>query len=281
MTSVAMDLVSPSLSEVINVRRHSDPEWSELHREIESYSVDKHVFLHTSGAVHRKGWEWTQAGYGLSKLGVLHSEARGLGVGAGREALIFWLADRVGHVTATDLYGNERWSAGGGAEASVEVVENTSRFCPRSFASDHVHFMNADGTALPFGDNTFDFCWSISSIEHFGSHEASAQSVCEMARVVRPGGIVCIATELLLLEEYSHEEFFTKSEAEKYVIGASSDLRLVDDMSWELPPAEYLIDQIVFIDEKVHRLRRHVVMNDGNVQWTSFMVFLRKNIDPI
>ena len=100
----------PSLSEVINPIRYEDPEWDAHHRDLEGYSVDKHVFRHTGGEVYRKGWEWTQCIFGLQKLGMIRSNAKALGVGAGHEPVIFWLADRIGLVTATDLYGNETWS---------------------------------------------------------------------------------------------------------------------------------------------------------------------------
>ena len=59
-----------------------------------------------------------------------------------------------------------------------------------------------------------------------------------MARVTRHGGIVCIATEYLLLpDQETHPEYFNKSEIERYLINATPDLRLVDGMNRELPPA--------------------------------------------
>ncbi|MCZ0733006.1 class I SAM-dependent methyltransferase [Phreatobacter sp. AB_2022a] len=264
------------LSEVMNVSRYSDERWLSLHLELETYSIDKHVFKTHEGEIYRKGWEWTHCLYGLEKLGALQPNAQALGVGAGREPVIFWLADRIGHVTATDLYGNEAWAGSNGAEAPAEIVKDAKRFCAREFNSKKVTFANVDGTDIPYASNSFDFCWSLSSIEHFGGHEASARAVREMGRVVKPSGIVCIATEYLLLPEYRHAEFFTRDQIEKYVIGASPELELVDGMSWDLPPLDYLIDQICFRSDGVHRRRRHVILNDGFVQWTSFMVFLRK-----
>jgi SAM-dependent methyltransferase len=138
-----------------------------------------------------------------------------------------------------------------------------------------VSFKFADGTNLPFEDNSFDFCWSLSSIEHFGGHEAAAKAMREMARVTRPGGVVCVATEYLLLAEYRHQEFFNQKDFEKYIIGASPDLLMVGKMSWKLPPVEYLIDSVLLWDG-VHRRRRHVVLNNGEIQWTSAIAFFRK-----
>jgi SAM-dependent methyltransferase len=264
------------LSEVITPRRYNDPEWAALHADLERYSVDKHVFSTSEGHIYRKGWEWTQCLYGLRKLGALSSDARALGVGAGREPVIFWLADHIREIVATDLYGNETWTRSDGVEAPAEILADATPYCACTVDLSRIKFQSADGTALPYADESFDFCWSLSSIEHFGGHEAAAQAVREMARVTKSGGIVCIATEYLLLEEYSHPEFFNRDEINRFIIGASEDLSLVNGMSWDLPPTEYLIDQICFNGEGVHRCRRHVVLNDGYVQWTSLMVFLRK-----
>jgi SAM-dependent methyltransferase len=263
------------LSEVINPARYRDNEWNALHRDIESYSTDKHVFRHTGGEVYRKGYEWTQCIFGLQKLGLIRHGARALGVGAGREPVIFWLADHIGHVTATDLYGNEGWSNHRDAEAPADVLTDPGRYCPRPYAAHKIAFQNADGTCLPFADQCFDFCWSLSSIEHFGGHVAAAKAMKEMARVTRPGGVVCVATELLLSEDQAHSEFFTKTEFRDYIIDAAQDLRLVDGIRWELPSAEYLDDPIV-LPQDVHRLRRHVILCDGPYRWTSIIVFLRK-----
>jgi hypothetical protein len=97
----------------------------------------------------------------------------------------------------------------------------------------------------------------------------------EMARVTKPGGIVCVATEILLRDDQSHPEFFTRSEFNRYILRASSDLALVDKMKWRFPSKEY-VDDPVILWEEVHRLRRHVVLQEGDYQWTSAIAFLRK-----
>ena len=96
-----------------------------------------------------------------------------------------------------------------------------------------------------------------------------------MARVTREGGIVAVATEYLLLEEYTHPEFFNRHELFKFVVHASPRLKLVEPLDLTLPPPEYLVDSVV-VPQGVDKTRRHIVLNDGVVQWTSVMVFLRK-----
>lgn len=267
------------LSEVVNVARWTEPDWLRFHHDLATYTaVDGHCFHNPNKPLNelvRKGWEWTQCIYGFNELAVLRSDACALGIGAGREPVIFWLSDRIAQVVATDLYGNETWSTNVAAEASAEVLSNSAKFCPRPFDANKVRFEIADGTQLPYADNSFDLIWSLSSIEHFGGHEAAAKAVCEMARVLKPNGVACIATEYLLLDEYNHAEFFNKSQVETYLIRASPELSLVDEISWTHPPLEFLIDSIKF-PEGIDRRRRHIVLNSGDVQWTSIILFLRK-----
>ena len=93
--------------------------------------------------------------------------------------------------------------------------------------------------------------------------------------MTKTGGVVAVATEYLLLDDYSHPEYFTKKELTKYLLNASPQLRLIGDVHWDTLPPEYLIDSIVF-PQGVERYRRHVVLNDGHVQWTSILLFFQK-----
>jgi len=264
-----------ALSELTNPARYDDPLWAEFHRDLETYAIDKLGFRHIGGEVVRKTYEWTHCIYGLALLDALRPDARAPGVGAGHEPVIFWLADQIGHVTATDLYGNKTWENSPGAEGSARVLDAPEQYCARPFKREKITFQSADGTKLPFADETFDVCWSLSSIEHFGGHEAAAVAVREMARVTKPGGIVCVASEVLLRHDKDHAEFFTRRQFLKHVLRGSGDLGLIGQMDWQAPPQEYLDDPVILWGE-AGRSRRHVVMQDGSHQWTSAIAFLRK-----
>jgi SAM-dependent methyltransferase len=249
----------------------------ELYHELGSYSYDRHIFESDNPPnVYRKGWEWTQALWGLERLGMIQPHHRALGVGAGRECVIFWLGDHLQEVVATDLYGNETWSTMGGQEADAAVLEDPQAFCPRPIRKKAIEFRTMDGTDLShYPDRVFDFSWSLSSIEHFGSHSRAGDAVREMARVVRRGGILAIATEYLLLPDQCHPEYFSRADFEEHVVKASEDLELIEPIDWSLPPSEYLIDSVV-VPQGADRTRRHVVLNDGQVQWTSILAFFRR-----
>lgn len=265
------------LNGLVDPTAWEDPEWLAMHLELGTYSVDPHCFSPTKEFAYRKGWEWTQAIYGARHLGVSGASARVLGVGAGREPVLFYLADRVREVVGTDLYGNPGWSDTD-HEADPRLLTEPSRFCPRPYDASRLRLQVMDGTDLEFPDASFDFVWSLSSIEHFGGHEAAHRSVAEMGRVARPGGIVCVATEYVITPEApDHPEYFTREAFEEYVLGATPQLSPVEPMSYELPPLEYLIDPImVHLPPDVDRIRHHVILNDGRYQWTSAIVFFRR-----
>ena len=273
----AVELASAlPLSSLTNVYAYQDPHWMELFRDLGTYSHDVHIFSDDhSPFIHRKGWEWTQTVWGLERLGMLQPEYKGIGVGAGRECVIFWLGDRVAKVVATDLYGNEEWSEVGGRESDDGVLADPQPYCPRNINTDVIDFQVMDGTDLKYENAEFDFAWSLSSIEHFGSHDRAGDAVREMARVVRPGGIVVVATEFLLLEDQEHPEYFNRNDFQNYVLEATPDLELVEDVDWTIPPTDYLIDSVV-VPAMAGKVRRHVVLQDGHVQWTSILVIFRK-----
>ena len=265
------------LSSLTNVGAYGDQRWIDLYHELGTYSYDSHIFQSDSPPnVYRKGWEWTQTIWGLERLGMIQPHHRAIGVGAGRECVIFWLGDHLQEVVATDLYGNDLWSSEGGQEANAAVLEDPQTFCPRPIRHEAIEFRTMDGTDLShYPDGTFDVSWSLSSIEHFGSHARSGDAVREMGRVVRSGGVLAVATEYLLLADQSHPEYFNREDLEAHVLNASPDLELIEPIDWSLPPSVYLIDSIV-VPQGVDRTRRHVVLNDGQVQWTSILAFFRK-----
>jgi len=268
------------LNELTNPDKWDNPAWMRMHRELESYAVDKHCFSDTKAYAYRKGWEWTQCIWGLHTLGAIDQNAKALGVGAGHEPVLYYLADHIQEVVGTDLYGNDTWTnnAVGGNEANAAVLENADAFCPRPYEKSRLRLLNMDGTDLQFNDEHFDFVWSLSSIEHFGGHAKAKQAMTEMARVTKKNGIVAVATEFIITPDCNdHPEFFTKALFEKYILNASPHLKPVEAMSYALPPLEYLIDPImIHLDQDVHRTRHHIILNDGHVQWTSVICFFRK-----
>ncbi len=132
----------------------------------------------------------------LRDFGALREDAEILGVGAGTEATIFWLTRHVKRVFATDLYLTEdSWSAmdSGAGMLHAPEKETTLDWNPRRLVVQHM-----DALDLRYEDDSFDGIFSSGSIEHFGDLDNIRKSVEEMYRVVRPGGVVALATEFRL-----------------------------------------------------------------------------------
>jgi SAM-dependent methyltransferase len=224
------------------------------------------------GWLHRKAFEWTQCVYGLERLGALGDDRTALGVGAGHECVLYYLANRTRLTVATDLYEGE-FADSIAEEASPEFLTNPAKFAPFRYREDRLVGLPADGLSLPFRDGSFDVVYSLSSIEHFGGHDRSAQAVREMARVLRPGGIACIATEFIL-DGGQHGEYFTFEDLTRWIIGASPAFELVEPLDTTPPPAQYCDDPVRLPDEPLKT--PHVVLSAGGWLFTSVVLFLRK-----
>jgi SAM-dependent methyltransferase len=196
-------------------------------------------------------------------------------VGAGHERVLYYLANRTRLTVATDLYGGHFVDTPG-QEAAPDFLAEPERYAPFAYRTECLLPMPANGLHLPFADETFDVVYSLSSIEHFGGHEMAAVAMREKARVLKPGGIAAVATELVL-EGPGNEELFARDLLDKCVVNASAlvPLEAVDD---EPPPRE-LFDDPVVITENIDR-NPHIVMGQGDTRWTSVMVFLRKPSAP-
>jgi SAM-dependent methyltransferase len=119
----------------------------------------------------------------------LPSGSQGLdgGCGIGLQALL--LAEAVGpngHVTGLDI--------------SPEFLRHGEAIIKESGLSKRVSFREGDVRELPFDENTFDWAWSSSCVGYAAFIEPRS-AVKELARVVRPGGLVAIfawSSEVLL-----------------------------------------------------------------------------------
>jgi len=139
------------------------------------------------GITKRKEWEVQMALHCLRDYEAVHSNAEILGVGAGAEATIFYLSNEVKRVFATDLYlVSGVWKNHAPQQMMVnpsacagEIEHNARRIVPQ----------HADMLDLPYEDDSFDGIFSSGSIEHV------QVAIKEMARVVKPGGVISLSTE--------------------------------------------------------------------------------------
>ena len=250
------------LCELANPAKWDNPEWLAILKSLASAPIDK-------AQMHRKAYELTQTIFGLQRLGKLTEATDVLSVGAGHEPILYWLANHVRHVVATDLYEGE-WQSKFSREGDPGVLADPSAFAPFPYRRECLSFMRMDGSRLAFADRSFDAAYSLSSIEHFGGVEGARRSVAEMARVLKPGGILALATEWCV-RGTAGGEVFSPDEVRRII--DHPRLRLVqpiDDRVWdryETPPVDLRVDRF----QAPHMLLKH-----DEAIFTSVFVFLEK-----
>lgn len=106
--------------------------------------------------------------------------SRGLDAGCGIGLQCLLLSEEVGitgHITGLDV--------------SVEMLDYGRELIKKAGLSERISFREGDVTNLPFDNNTFDWVWSADCVG-YGPLEP-LPLLKELARVVKPGGIVAIA----------------------------------------------------------------------------------------
>lgn len=225
--------------------------------------------LRDSHGLHRKSWEYATCVLGLNQLASLDDRSSILATGAGYERPLFYYANRCKEVWATDLYDESH------PEGTSRMLTEPARFAPFPYAEDRLHVERMSALDLRFEDDSFHATFCLSSIEHFGSRDDQRLAVQEMARVLKPGGIACIVTELILNDE-SHHEYFRVEELE-HVFFSHQNLKLVGG-ELDLRVQQSLFDYPCDLrDLKGQNKSPHVVVTDGSVIWTSLSMFFQKS----
>ena len=252
------------LCELANPAKWDNPEWIALLKSIGLQGEKQ--------SMHRKAYEFAQLAFGLESLGFLHEGTRVVSVGAGHEAVLYWLANRVGRVYATDMYEGV-WQDVQSREGDAGVIVSPRDYAPFPYREDRLVFMKMDGLRLGFCDHAFDVAYSLSSIEHFGGLAGAIKAVEEMGRVIRPGGILALATEFVIGGP-PHEETFQPDEFAALI--ARPGLQLVGPFD----AAVYQRYDYSAVDlyGNPHQTP-HMVVRFNDTVFTTAFVFLRKHED--
>ena len=152
--------------------------------------------LHDVPRFHRKQWEDAAILNALSKAGALRSDAVGISFGAAQERPIYAIANSVKHVWATDLYTTDTaWST-----ARKESIQDPTDFiraaCPFPTHLERISAKSMDMRAIEFPDESFDFAYSSSAVEHIGGWDDFARHLAEVRRVLKPGGVHVMTTDI-------------------------------------------------------------------------------------
>jgi SAM-dependent methyltransferase len=182
---------------------------------------------------------------------------------------VYGIANHVRRVVATDMYEGV-WQNEQGREGDPDVLHRPEDYAPFPYRRDHLMFMKMDGRRLAFRDGTFDVAYSLSSIEHFGGMAGAVTTVREMTRVLKPGGVLALATEYVL-DGPSHPETFRPHEIAS----------LIDQPGLELvqPIDESVYRRYSYTPVDLYRSpyqTPHMVVRFNDTVFTTVMAFLRR-----
>jgi SAM-dependent methyltransferase len=138
-------------------------------------------------------WQWAMALRALDDAGVAREGHWIAGIGAGTDATTFALARRGAHVVAVDRYlARTPWSAG----APAGMLVDPARHCLLDVPRGHVIAVHSNAVRLNLPPSAFDGVFCCGTLEHLGSFDAVVLAMREIARILKPGGVAVIATEM-------------------------------------------------------------------------------------
>lgn len=265
-------------------------EISELVSQLQSspyYEKSKGMLARAPGQIHRKDWEWAMGVLAMRRLGKLNKKSAGLGIGAGKELVLFYLANHAGHVYATDLYGAQAWEN----FAPSDFPENPAKYAPFSYDECALSVSRMDATRLGFRPCSFDAVFSFSSIEHFGgeNHSGALSSMKEVERVLKPGGIAVIATEYIINGKEPPDltnQFYNVQTIYSDLIDKLEALRLVEPL--DLTITARTLDTVMDVrdaekwdrgvyDDGYRKAHPYILLRTGNILLTSVMLVFQKS----
>ncbi len=152
----------------------------------------------------RRSWEWAQAILAMRRFGKLNNNSKAIGIASATAPLLFYLANNVNHVYATDWYDSTKYE-----DTPSDFPENPIKYALFPYKEDALTVLRMDATNLEFPSDTFDIAFSISSIEHFGgkNHSGALKCLKEVERVLKTGGIATITTEYILNDKKHPKEY--------------------------------------------------------------------------
>lgn len=253
--------------------------------------------------VERKVWEFGMLALFLETTGRMTERTEALAVGAGDERIVFWLANRLGRVVATDIYGEGDFA---GREARSSMLADPAAHAPFPYRADRLDVRWMDARRLDFPDESFDVVFSLSSFEHFGAADDVASAARELGRVLRPGGHAFVVTECFVdrhplnaapvdlavkLATFGRKrkraglrsravvvEVFTPRELERLIVGPSG-LELMQPLDLTLPASSRVNVTRTDADglhPETGDYWPHVILKAGHSLFTSVSLPLRK-----
>lgn len=125
------------------------------------------------------------------------------------------------------------------------------------------HLVESDALLMPFKDGTFDVVMSVCAIEHF---DDGPRSLREMARVIKPGGLLVMSADALTRADESPElmAVHRKKYFVKFTYTHTKLAEILDEAGFDLEKHEYL-----FRDARMERLYLWLSAKGGKAGWNA------------
>jgi SAM-dependent methyltransferase len=255
-------------------------------RKGDQLGLSNDIEMRERGLIHRKDWEWAMSVLAMRRFGKLNKNSISLGVGSGKEIFLFYLANHLGHVYATDIYADGVWKKA----VPPDFIKNPKRYAPFEYNESALTVMRMDGTKLEFPSETFDIAFSFSSIEHFGgnNHSGASQSLKEIERVLKRGGIATITTEYILNDKEPPglaNQFFNRRTIYSDLIDKLEELRLLEPL--DLSITTNTLDTVMDVRDALKwdtnifsyefkKMNPYILLRTRNILLTSVMLVFQK-----
>ena len=263
----------PKLNRLCYTEDWDNKEFKNILKELQTPTHDAYI--------DRKDWEFAIGILAMKRFNKLNDKCTAIGIGAGKEQVLFYLANHLKNVYATDLYDGKEWNN----FAPFDFPNNPKKYAPFPYKEDALTVLRMDGTRLEFPSETFDIAFSFSSIEHFGgrNHSGSLKSMKEIERVLKKDGIAIIATEYIINDK-DHPEFFNRKTIYSDLLDKLDSLKLVEPLDLRITTktldtvmdyykAEYWGTANDYEFQKSHP---HLLLRLRNILYTSVMLVFKK-----
>nr|MDQ6928749.1 class I SAM-dependent methyltransferase [Actinomycetota bacterium] len=280
-----------NFNKVIGIEDFGDPELAEIMRDVCAYKLNDLPGF-PKGTEHRKDWEVAMAIRALRHFDALRPDSLVLGVAAGTEDTLFYLTRHARQVFATDRYlAPGDW----GGTAPVSMLLDPAAIATEEFDPNRLVVQHMDARSLRYPADTFDGIFSSGSIEHVGELIDVANAAYEMGRVLKPGGVLSLSTEIRLegppggIGFPGLTLFLSPENLQRYIVDASG-LEPVDDLIPEVSTETMATRRELSVALADHEARvaageeprftcwefPHVILGHGEYLLTSVHLTLRK-----